>query len=318
MLDYNLLKLVINRKNKLKAIYEITIYMKKIVLLANRRARKLQHNIHIIYEIQNFLAKFFDTRLHFIDSCDVLAKLAKKYEDNTDNIIVSCGGDGTFLSILNSFKNPNTIYGIIPCGTANTIANELGISTNHILAAKTIISGTIRKFDVGKFDKYKFLMAAGVEFDGYVIKHVMPAFKKMLGKYSYYLALLPSYLTYKPKSFEIITEGADYFRTNFVIFQNFRLYAGNLSFDLDTYYNDGLLNMLAFKKFDINSLFKAYIDAKFRREIRNTIVSKCKAKKFLVKSCESFIYQLDGEAFYSDKLEVEVGIHDEKIKLVVI
>lgn len=78
------------------------------------------------------------------------------------DLVVCCGGDGTFNETISGLLSEGLTLpvGYIPAGSTNDFAASLGISTDHIQAAKDIVSGEPRQVDVGLFGERHFSYVA--------------------------------------------------------------------------------------------------------------------------------------------------------------
>lgn len=86
------------------------------------------------------------------DAVDVVAQRAPEMD-----LIVCCGGDGTFNETVSGLMRSgvDVPVGYIPAGSTNDFASSLKLSTNPVQAAKDIVEGTPRSYDVGRFaDRY--------------------------------------------------------------------------------------------------------------------------------------------------------------------
>ncbi len=78
------------------------------------------------------------------------------------DIVVVCGGDGTFNEALNGLmqSGANVSVGYIPAGSTNDLAASLKLPTNILEAAEAIVSGTPVPYDVGQFGNRFFSYVA--------------------------------------------------------------------------------------------------------------------------------------------------------------
>ena len=84
----------------------------------------------------------------------------KTYGESAD-VIVACGGDGTFNEVVSgNIHGPNKPLGYIPCGSTNDFATSIGLSSDIATAAKNIAEGTEHSFDAGSFDGRNFTYVA--------------------------------------------------------------------------------------------------------------------------------------------------------------
>lgn len=109
-------------------------------------------------------------------------------------VVVAMGGDGTINAVINGLL-PGATLGIIPAGTVNVLARELGIRSPR-KAWEVISGGKTRPLTVGRVSNPEnqrlFTLMAGVGIDGRVVKNVRSEEKHLLGKGAYALALARS------------------------------------------------------------------------------------------------------------------------------
>jgi YegS/Rv2252/BmrU family lipid kinase len=111
-----------------------------------------------------------------------------------DTILV-CGGDGTVHQALQSMVGTSAALGVIPMGTANALAADLGLPSSPEKAAKMLLAATPVRVSVGRIfyrdregaprSRY-FVVAAGVGADAFFFSQLDPRLKQRLG-YTHYL-----------------------------------------------------------------------------------------------------------------------------------
>jgi diacylglycerol kinase family enzyme len=108
-------------------------------------------------------------------------------------LIIAAGGDGTINAVFNGLAGNSATCAILPLGTANVMAIELGLNSPEA-AAQRIINGESRPFTAGVISNgrkiSRFFLMAGVGFDGAVVRGVTPALKRSFGKGAYLLSAL--------------------------------------------------------------------------------------------------------------------------------
>ncbi|MCP4515999.1 MAG: hypothetical protein GY824_12325, partial [Delftia sp.] len=105
------------------------------------------------------------------------------------------GGDGTIHEVVNGLVGSNTALGVLPVGTGNVWAKEIGLPTLTLLAqrdrllaaARMLVDGQVRRVDVGRAGEHYFLVGAGVGFDSTVTAQIEPRTRatKQLGGLAY-------------------------------------------------------------------------------------------------------------------------------------
>jgi diacylglycerol kinase (ATP) len=109
--------------------------------------------------------------------------------------VFACGGDGTIHNIVQVLAGSDVALAILPMGTANALAHDLGLPMNPAAAAKVAVSGTRRRVALGRI-KYLdrrgnpstrfFIVAAGVGVDAHLFYKLNPGVKQRLGMAAYY------------------------------------------------------------------------------------------------------------------------------------
>jgi diacylglycerol kinase (ATP) len=111
------------------------------------------------------------------------------------DVIVAAGGDGTISEVVNGLLRrddgaEDLPLGLIPLGTANVLALELGLPTRAEKLAQILAIGSRRPCYPGLANERLFLMMAGVGFDAHVVNNVSLPLKKLIGKGAYVWATL--------------------------------------------------------------------------------------------------------------------------------
>ena len=171
--------------------------------------------------------------------------------------IIAVGGDGTVRTAASAVAGTDRPFGIIPIGTGNLFARNMGIPIADVDAALTVAtSHGSRKVDMGRLRlldskepdrKHAFLIIAGIGFDAAMIDDTDPTLKKNISWLAYFVGGVKN--LFKPKYHGDITisdvDGVEQVSTN-VSFRTFM--AGNCGqipgFALmpEASYNDGILD----------------------------------------------------------------------------
>lgn len=128
-------------------------------------------------------------------------------------LVVAAGGDGTINAVLNGLAGNRATCAILPLGTANVLAIELGLQ-NAATAAERIIAGQSRPFTAGLIRGRKrssrFFLMAGIGLDGSIVRGVTLARKKRFGKGAYLLSTLERLFRWECDRLRVITPNADF------------------------------------------------------------------------------------------------------------
>lgn len=116
-------------------------------------------------------------------------ELAARFAEEKEPIIIAAGGDGTLNEVIRGLAGSSTVLGVLPAGTMNVFARELGIPFDSPERALSVIdSGNIQEVDLFEANGIPFLQMAGVGFDARVIEETKWETKKALGPLAYLLA----------------------------------------------------------------------------------------------------------------------------------
>ncbi|HEY4084785.1 MAG TPA: acylglycerol kinase family protein, partial [Bryobacteraceae bacterium] len=82
------------------------------------------------------------------------------------DVVLAAGGDGTINEVLNGVVGSQIVFGALPAGTANVLANEIGLANRPDLAAAQLLDAVPVRIGAGAFDhpgspRRHFLMMAG-------------------------------------------------------------------------------------------------------------------------------------------------------------
>ncbi|TAN59782.1 MAG: diacylglycerol kinase family lipid kinase [Magnetospirillum sp.] len=127
--------------------------------------------------------------------------------------VVAAGGDGTVNEVLNGLgRGPGGLaLGVIPLGTANVLACEIGLDPKNVdQVARTIAFGPARHVHVAVANCRRFLLMAGAGLDAHVVAGVSVALKRRAGKLAYVVESLKQAVGYDFPLLTIRADGVDY------------------------------------------------------------------------------------------------------------
>ncbi len=149
----------------------------------------------------------------------IAGKLANRY-----SIIAAYGGDGIINEVINADLGESAL-GILPAGTTNVLAIDLGIGTDPIKAAKILIGNRRKKAYPGIINGRRFMLMAGIGFDGASVAMVRSNLKKRFGKLAYVAAGIEAYLRSTQRKLTVRI-GDEEFKALWVIVSKIKRYAG--------------------------------------------------------------------------------------------
>ena len=221
--------------------------------------------------------------------------LAAEAADEGFDTIVAAGGDGTVNEVINGMAGSRATLGILPVGTMNVFASEVGIPQGNLEQAWEVIqSGHTRPLDLPQANGHYFIQLAGVGLDAAVVQKTTTESKKALGPLSYLLTLA-QVAAVKPPSLLIEVDGMPKREGRFVLIGNGRLYGGPFHLFKKADLNDGLLDIVVFKNqshWDVVRYFQAIA---FGNHLDLPDVEYFQAPSVKVESSDEVPFELDGE-----------------------
>lgn len=171
--------------------------------------------------------------------------------DNLNNenydIIAAAGGDGTINEVLNGLYGSDKTMGIIPLGTANVLARELGIKVNAKSIVKALISNNHTNIFPASINGQYFTLMASVGYDALSVKNVNLGLKKKIGEIAYFIAFLKEIFFGKPIKYNIEINGDRHYCSAAII-TNAKYYAGNYICAPEASLEEQKLHAILFKK----------------------------------------------------------------------
>ncbi len=163
------------------------------------------------------------------------------------SVVVAAGGDGTINEVVNGLAGSEATLGLLPLGTMNVFAAELGIPGNRLRRCWEIIrAGHVRRIDLARANSHRFVQLAGVGFDAQAVAGVDRAAKKNFGPLSYVISAA-KVATRVPPELRIVGDDGTVRKGSFVLVGNGRYYGGKLAVFKQAVIDDGKLDVLVFK-----------------------------------------------------------------------
>lgn len=143
---------------------------------------------------------------------------------NRFDAIVAAGGDGTLRAIATGLVGRALPLGLVPLGTGNTMACELGLTRRAGRLADLLMSGPVRPILPGLANGAPFLLMASAGVDARILARLNLALKRHAGKLAYLPPTLTA-LTRRLDSFPVVIDGAET-RCSWAIVTRARHYGG--------------------------------------------------------------------------------------------
>ena len=162
--------------------------MTKVLLIANPAAARTDGEV--IREIQRvFNMSGWDVETLAVSGPGDAKLLAEYGVQQQVDVIAVLGGDGTIMQAASGMVGSGIPIGILPGGTGNQLAGNLRLSFNPVRAARALVSGIPRGFDLGRIDRPEgpqyFAVAGGAGLDARVMASTQSVHKRRWGQLAY-------------------------------------------------------------------------------------------------------------------------------------
>jgi diacylglycerol kinase (ATP) len=232
-------------------------------------------------------------------------------------LIIAWGGDGLVQRCLDTVAGCDTPVGIIPAGTANLFAHNLGIPENLRKALHIALTGHHRRLDLGKVNGEHFAVMAGVGFDAELQDDVDGKMKRRLGRLAYFWTGL-RHLRRSASPMTITIDGRPWFdgRASCVLFGNVgRITGGIPAFD-DARPDDGWLDVGVTTADNPLQWARALGRIVVGRSDDSPFVRTTRARTVAVKLAAPRTYELDGGTReMTDRISARVVPHAVTIRV---
>lgn len=236
---------------------------------------------------------------------------AREAVERGERFVLVCGGDGTINEVLNGLIPGQAALGILPGGTANIIARELGLPLDPVCAARRIPFWSARSVAVGRVtwpaggmaahsypvQQRYFLSVAGVGFDAHVVYKLSSAFKNALGVVAYGIEAVRQAIKYTFPTFSCRFDRREIIGGFAVVHRTSR-YAGWLHLAPGARFFDSKLRLSVFKSRDWKRYFLYAGAVILRQHLRLSDVEMVETEKILCLADQyetPIRFELDGE-----------------------
>jgi len=229
------------------------------------------------------------------------------------DVIVAAGGDGTINEVANGIAGSTVQLGILPVGTMNVFAAELGLPKGLEDAWRVICEGRTRQIDLPRAGENYFVQMGGIGLDAQIVEETPRQFRKTFGPLSYAVSMAQIAARTPPviriETPERSEEGS------FVLVGNGRYYGGPFVFFRDAVIDDGKLDVMVFKNLSYLDIFRYLQAIVFQNHYDLPDVEYFQTTRLKATSEERVPVEVDGELV--SRLPIEFGISERKLHVLV-
>jgi len=123
--------------------------------------------------------------------------------------VIVAGGDGTFNEAISGLADGHVPLGVIPVGTVNALALNLGLQPGDVdTACRAVAHGEVRRMDLGSVNGRHFANMAGVGLDALIVRDATGPVKTVFGRYAFIGVGLGHLARLDPWQYEATIDGA--------------------------------------------------------------------------------------------------------------
>jgi diacylglycerol kinase (ATP) len=256
------------------------------------------------------------TSLHLTTRAGEATELARQARDDGLDAVLVVGGDGTINEVINGLAESSVALGVLPGGTGNVWAKELGLPTRsprHLSplldSIKALVPGTIRRIDLGRANGRYFLQWTGLGLDAEVTYAMEPRTRRQrrMGALAYIVAGVTIATTMAGIRTRIfIDEELIYRRSILIVISNSQLYGGKVRIATDARLDDGLLDVNVFSGTGFGSVIRTALGVITGLHVHDPHHSFYQGRSIRIQSDKPMAIHVDGEPFATTPLECEV------------
>jgi len=274
-------------------------------------------------------------------------ELARHAVNRGAKVVIAAGGDGTINEVANGLVNTDAALGVLPVGTTNSWALQMGIpALNPMLpgiqavkliaaleeriarplpanyyrkvlldAARVLVEGRTVAVDMGELSGRHFLMWAGMGFDAAIAQSIPLKEKRALGSWAYVLPTIESAYRYSGTDVCLNLDGMVVnVSTPLIVVSNIQLYGGMIPIGAKACVNDARLDVCIFKGGGFLTFVQHAMKVLSHRHLQDPKVEYYQCREIVIESAHPLPVHVDGEPF----TKTPVAIHTVPSSLKVI
>ncbi|MBI1802380.1 MAG: diacylglycerol kinase family lipid kinase, partial [Chloroflexi bacterium] len=238
-----------------------------------------------------------------------------------DAVIVA-GGDGTINEAVNGLAYSEVALGVLPSGTANVWAQEIGLPVPRLLnpdphplltCAAQLADGVVRAMDLGRASGRHFMLYGSIGYDAHIVQQMDSspsaiALKQQLGGAAYYLMGFRAAWSFTGRRAVIVIDGTRLRRRIWsVMAANTQLYGGVIRIAADARADDGWLDIVVVRGHGLLATARHFASFIFRGLWADPQVEVYRARTAEVYTRKPLPVQVDGDTAGQTPVKFEVA-----------
>lgn len=268
---------------------------RQAVLICNAKSRRGREWYPAVHQ------RLVDEGFELMISKDVrqparVKELVRQAVDSKVPLVIVGGGDGTMSGCAGVFKGSESIMGVLPLGTGNAFARDLGIPSEVEGACKVLLEGTPRAIDLGMACDRHFVNVATVGLTTLIAEELRDEEKKKFGRFVYVFAAARALAKIRPFRATLRKPDSDeVFETMQIVFGSGRFHAGPFPVTPDAEITDRYLHGYALRASSKGALLKMALRLWGAKHVELPEVETFKLKRATLETSPRERVVIDGE-----------------------
>ncbi|MEJ7588359.1 MAG: diacylglycerol kinase family protein [Ferruginibacter sp.] len=263
--------------------------------------------------IQDYFASLEHTieLFHLPDDCD-LNKLKEKVTAFSPGQVVAVGGDGTIKLVAECLVHAKIPLGILPGGSANGLAKELGIPMQPDQALNVIVTGSPKKIHITRVNNQLCIHLSDIGFNAFLIKKFES--QNGRGMWGYLKASIKVLFSHSLMAVEMhVDNKALKIQAAMIVIANGTKYGSGAIINPVGSIDDGLFEVVAVKKISLHEIFKMTVSHASFDPAKTAVYQ---TSGLVIRSRKKVHFQVDGE--YLGKVnEVKASLIPGALEIIV-
>jgi len=236
-------------------------------------------------------------------------RAARNAAEQGADVVAACGGDGTVMEVAQGVIGTPAELGVLPGGTANLMAHELGVAQSLRFAAQVIADPGSRRvpLDLGRANGKYYILRFGVGFGARQVADATRELKDRFGVLAYFLGKVQAWGESDVVAYSIEVDGVVYdteaFAVSVVNAGNVGL--GPLRLARDVSVSDGLLDLLVLREKGPRAIGALGVEI-VGVPAEDSMIEHVQGRRFTITATPAQPMQIDGEVFGETPVDIEV------------
>ncbi len=266
-------------------------------IITNPTSGSYAHHVAHLEETVTFLQDHgWNVALRLTEAAGDGRRLAHEAVNQQAEVVIAAGGDGTINEVIQELAGTETALGVLPIGTVNDWAREIGIPLDVQGARDILVHGRTRHIDLGCVNEHYFLLMAGIGLDGDITQKVEQHPLKRLGVIGYLLASIWYGLRYRSFVTSVISnERVEKTSALQIVVGNTQLYGGAIKFTWQAKADDGLLDVVIVRRRGVLGRLLMAVELFLPRKKRMPWITYQRSEVIEIQTPKPVTMQIDGE-----------------------